>query len=99
MSPGEIASFDEFWTRPPDHELMPVIVRWKTGGSNYDYICAGLASGQEVLDYQRGNKTPGFQLIVWEPRTVIKYNKESGSLSGSSVNPFRPPHPTPGVLR
>lgn len=79
---SSLMTYEQVFERPEDSELVPVMVLWKTGGSYRDYICAGLASGRDLVEWQRGNKPPGYRMLLWEPRTIIKYNKESGGLRG-----------------
>lgn len=69
--------------RLDDVELVPVIVNWCSGGSNYDYISIGLVAGAWFADFLRGGSK---RALLWDPQTVVKYNRESGSLTGLAKN-------------
>ena len=82
-------NFTEVFERPSDDDLVPVIARLKSGGATRDYIVAGLVEGSWLRSHLRSH-APGSVMLVWEPRTIIRYNKESGGLYGlASTGPIQ----------
>jgi len=79
-------TFEELFQRPDDSELLPAMALLQSGGSSRDFILAGLVDGRELVAWQRGERRPTYRLVFWDPRTIIRYNRESGSLRGLATN-------------